>query len=259
MSDLPKNRFKKAIGEGRQQIGLWSALSSAYTTEIIAGSGFDWLCLDAEHSPNDVLNILPQLQAMADSPTSAMVRPPWNDMVLIKRYLDIGAQTLLIPYVQNADEARAAVRSTRYPPQGVRGVSVVSRATGYGRVKNYMANAASEICVIVQVETLEALDHIEDIAAIDGVDGLFIGPSDLAASMGYLGQPGHPEVKSLIEATIPRIKAAGKPAGILTGDMDFAQRCIDLGSVFTAIGVDAAILARETEKLAARFRPILGQ
>ena len=259
MSDLPKNRFKKAIGEGRQQIGLWSALSSAYTTEIIAGSGFDWLCLDAEHSPNDVLNILPQLQAMADSPTSAMVRPPWNDMVLIKRYLDIGAQTLLIPYVQNADEARAAVRSTRYPPQGVRGVSVVSRATGYGRVKNYMANAASEICVIVQVETLEALDHIEDLAAIDGVDGLFIGPSDLAASMGYLGQPGHGEVKRLIEATIPRIKATGKPAGILTGDMDFAQRCIDLGSIFTAIGVDAAILARETEKLAAKFRPVLGQ
>lgn len=259
MSDLPKNRFKKAIGEGRQQIGLWSALSSAYTTEIIAGSGFDWLCLDAEHSPNDVLNILPQLQAMADSPTSAMVRPPWNDMVLIKRYLDIGVQTLLIPYVQNADEAHAAVRSTRYPPAGVRGVSVVSRATEYGRVKNYMAHAASEICVIVQVETLEALDHIEAIAAIDGVDGLFIGPSDLAASMGYLGQPGHGEVKRLIEATIPRIKAAGKPAGILTGDMDFAQRCIDLGSIFTAIGVDAAILARETEKLAAKFRPVLGQ
>ncbi len=255
MSELPKNRFKQAILAGRQQIGLWASLGSAYVTEIIAGSGFDWLCLDAEHSPNDVLTILPQLQAMSGTSTSAMVRPPWNDMVLIKRYLDIGAQTLLIPYVQNAEEAAAAVRYIRYPPEGVRGVSIVSRATNFGRIGDYMAKATSEICLIVQVETLEALDQIEAIAAIEGVDGLFIGPSDLAASMGYLGQPGHSEVKRLIEATIPRVKATGKPAGILTGDLEFAQRCIDIGSIFTAIGTDAAILARETEKLAAKFRP----
>ncbi len=254
MTDLPKNHFKQAIREGRQQIGLWCSIGSAYATEVVANSGFDWLCLDAEHSPNDVLTVLPQLQAMSGSSTSAMVRPPWNDMVLIKRYLDIGAQTLLIPYVQSAEEAAAAVRFTRYPPKGVRGVSLVSRATGYGRIKEYVAKAASEICVIVQVETLEALEQIEAIAAIDGVDGLFIGPSDLAASMGYLGQPGHSEVKRLIEATIPRITATGKPAGILTGDLDFAQRCIDIGSTFTAVGNDIAILARESEKLAARFR-----
>ncbi|MFG1230273.1 4-hydroxy-2-oxoheptanedioate aldolase [Xanthobacter wiegelii] len=252
--DLPRNAFKAALIEGRQQLGLWCTLSSAYATEVVAGAGFDWLLLDTEHSPAELTTVLAQLQAVSAYPVSPVVRPAANDAVLIKRLLDIGAQSLLIPYVQNAEEARAAVAATRYPPDGIRGVSALTRATRFGRVKNYAREAARELCLLVQVETQEALDQIEAIAAVEGVDGIFIGPGDLAASLGHVGDLKHTRVVDAVENAVSHIRAAGKPAGILTGDTAFAKRCIDLGTTFTAIGVDAGILARNLEQLLSAFR-----
>lgn len=252
--DLPRNAFKAALIEGRQQLGLWCTLSSAYATEVVAGAGYDWLLLDTEHSPAELTTVLAQLQAVSAYPVSPVVRPAANDTVLIKRLLDIGAQSLLIPYVQNAEEARAAVAATRYPPDGIRGVSALTRATRFGRVKNYPHAAARELCLLVQVETQEALDQIDAIAAVEGVDGIFIGPGDLAASLGHVGDLKHARVVDAVENAIVRIRAACKPAGILTGDPAFAKRCIDLGTTFTAIGVDAGILARQSEQALASFR-----
>ncbi|MCL8382538.1 4-hydroxy-2-oxoheptanedioate aldolase [Xanthobacter aminoxidans] len=252
--DLPRNAFKAALIEGRQQLGLWCTLSSAYATEVVAGAGYDWLLLDTEHSPAELTTVLAQLQAVSAYPVSPVVRPAANDTVLIKRLLDIGAQSVLIPYVQNAEEARAAVAATRYPPDGIRGVSALTRATRFGRVKNYAHAAAQELCLLVQVETQEALDQIDAIAAVEGVDGIFIGPGDLAASLGHVGDLKHARVVDAVENAIVRIRATGKPAGILTGDPAFAKRCIDLGTTFTAIGVDAGILARQSEQALAAFR-----
>jgi len=251
--ELPVNAFKRAIAGGRQQIGLWCTLSNPYLVELLAGSGFDWLLIDTEHSPTDVVGVLPQLQAAAAYPVSAVVRPASNDPVLIKRLLDLGAQTLLVPYVQNADEAAQAVRSARYAPAGIRGVSALTRATRFGRVAGYGTRCDDELCVLVQVETVEALEQIEAIAAVDGVDGVFVGPADLAASMGLIGQPGHPRVVAAVEDALRRIARAGKPSGVLTSDEQFARRCIEAGSTFTAVGVDAGLIARESAALAQRF------
>lgn len=251
---LPINRFKRAILSGQHQLGLWVSLANSYSAEIVAGSGFDWLVLDTEHSPNDVGSVLSQLQATAAFPVSPIVRPSWNDPVQQKRYLDIGAQTLLIPYVQNEEEAAQAVAGMRYPPHGVRGVGGTMRASGFGRLGNYAQSCEDELCLLVQIETQEGLDNLEKIAAVDGVDGIFIGPADLSASLGHLGDMKHPEVQSTIEDAIRRIRACGKAPGILTFDEALARRYIELGSLFTAVGMDVAVLARETEKLAARFR-----
>jgi 4-hydroxy-2-oxoheptanedioate aldolase len=252
--NLPKNHFKRAIREGRQQIGLWCSLPGSYAAEAVAGSGYDWLLFDTEHSPGDPLTVLAQLQAVAPYDVSAVVRPASNDTVLIKRFLDLGAQTLLIPYVQNAQEARAAVAAMRYPPDGVRGVSGLTRATRFGRIPGYGKRAAEELCLLVQVETREALDQLEAIAAVEGVDGVFIGPADLAASLGHVGDPGHPDVVAAVEDAIRRLRAAGKPAGILTPDTGFAKRCIEIGTIFTAVAIDAGILARGTEAVARQFK-----
>lgn len=251
---LPINHFKRALRAGRQQLGLWVTLSNAYSAEIVAGSGFDWLLLDTEHSPNDVTTVLGQLQAIAPYPTMPVVRPAWNDTVLIKRYLDIGAQTLLIPQVQTEQEARQAVDAIRYAPRGMRGVGGTVRATRFGRVADYMHLCEEELCLLVQVESQQALDNLERIAAVDGVDGMFIGPADLAASLGHPGNPGHPAVQQAVEDAIARIRACGKAPGVLTADEKLARRYIELGTLFTAIGIDSTILARESEKLAARFR-----
>lgn len=251
--ELPVNQFKAKLRAGKSQIGLWCGLPGSYAAEIVAPAGFDWLLFDTEHSPSDVLTVLPQLQAVAPYQVSPIVRPAVNDPVLIKRFLDIGVQTLLIPYVQNAEEAKAAVAATRYPPEGIRGVSALTRATRFGRVANYARNAAQELCVLVQVETREAMAHVEAIASVEGVDGVFIGPADLAASFGYPGQPGHPEVVEAIEKMIGQLKRLGVPAGILTPDETFASRCIELGTLFTAVGIDVALLARGAEQLASRF------
>ena len=251
---LPENRFKRAIAERRQQIGLWCSLPGSYIAEAVAGSGFDWLLFDTEHSPGDVLSVLPQLQAVAPYNVSPIIRPASNDTVLIKRFLDIGAQTLLIPYVQNREEAESAVAAMRYPPDGVRGVSGLTRATRFGRVDGYAKRAHEELCLLVQVETGEALESLEEIATVDGVDGVFIGPADLAASLGFAGEPDHPVVVAAVEDAIKRIEKAGKPSGILTPNTAFAHRCISLGTTFTAVGIDAGILARGTESLARQFQ-----
>ncbi|MBX4867825.1 4-hydroxy-2-oxoheptanedioate aldolase [Rhizobium bangladeshense] len=251
--ELPVNHFKRKLRAGQSQIGLWCGLPGSYAAEIVAPSGFDWVLFDTEHSPGDVLTVLPQLQAVAPYDVSPVVRPAFNDPVLIKRFLDIGVQTLLVPYVQNEEEAKAAVAAIRYPPQGVRGVSALTRATRFGRVPNYARIAEQEICLLLQIETREALDRLEAIAGVEGVDGVFIGPADLAASFGHPGQPGHPDVIAAIEDAIARLKSLGKPAGILTPDETFAARCISLGTLFTAVGVDVALLARGSEALAARF------
>jgi 4-hydroxy-2-oxoheptanedioate aldolase len=252
--DLPANHFKRALKSGKVQIGLWCSLSSHYATELVAGSGFDWILLDTEHSPNDLESVLQQLQAAAPYATHAVVRVPWNDMVTIKRYLDIGAQSILVPYVQNAEEAKAAVAHTRYPPAGVRGVAGATRATRFGRVKDYAKRAHEEICVLVQVETQTALDNLEKIAAVEGVDGVFIGPADLHASLGYTGETNNPKVMPIIDEAIRRIRKAGKAPGILTGVEADARRWLDCGGLFVAVGADTGVLARGTEALAAKFK-----
>ena len=252
--DVPANTFKRALKASKLQVGLWCSLSSHYATELVAGSGFDWILLDTEHSPNDLESVLQQLQAAAPYPTHPVVRVPWNDMVTIKRYLDIGAQSILIPYVQNAEEAKAAVAYTRYPPAGVRGVAGATRATRFGRAKDYAKRAHEEICVLVQVETQTALDQLEKIAAVDGVDGVFIGPADLHASLGYTGETNNPKVMPIIDDAIRRIRKAGKAPGILTGVEADARRWIDCGGLFVAVGADTGVLARGTEALAAKFR-----
>ena len=252
--ELPQNPFKRALKAGKPQIGLWSSLSSNYSVEVIAGAGFDWILLDCEHSPNDLENLLTQLQAAAPYPTHPVVRVPWNDMVTIKRVLDVGAQSLLIPYVSTAEEAKAAVAHTRYPPAGVRGVAGTTRATRFGRVKDYAKRAHEEICVLVQVETQAATDNIEAICAVDGVDGVFIGPADLHASLGYTGEIANPKVKPMIDDAIRRIRKAGKAPGILTPSEADAKHWLGCGGLFVAVGADVGILARGAEALAAKFK-----
>lgn len=252
-TQLPANTFKLALREGRTRIGLWASLCSNIATEVIADAGFDWILIDTEHAPNELPMVLSQLQALVGGTAVPVVRPAWNDLVLIKRLLDIGVQNLMVPYVQTPEEARAAVAATRYPPQGIRGVAVSHRANRYGRVKDYFKRANDEICVLVQIETGLALQNLEAIAAVDGVDGLFIGPSDLAAALGHLGDNGHPEVRAAIEDALKRIRTAGKAPGILAAEAD-ARDWLAAGCVILAVGSDAALLARSSEALAAKFK-----
>lgn len=257
---LPINPFKKALRAGQAQIGVWSTIPSPFVTEMIGGAGYDWALLDTEHTPNDVPLMLSQMQALAAAQpapgrpaTHAVVRPAWNDMVLIKRYLDLGAQTLLLPFVQNADEAREAVDAMRYAPRGVRGMGGSVRASNFGRTTDYIQKVDDELCLLVQVETGEALENLEDIAAVDGVDGIFIGPADLSASLGYPGQPFHPEVTRTINDAIRRIRACGKAPGILMVKEERARECLDLGALFVAVALDTIILREGVDKVASRF------
>jgi 4-hydroxy-2-oxoheptanedioate aldolase len=252
---MPVNTFKQAIAGGRLQVGLWSSLCSNITVEILAGAGFDWLLLDTEHSPNELPMVNAQLQAAAAGGSAhPIVRVPWNDMVTIKRYLDIGAQSLLIPYIETEQQARDAVAFTRYPPDGVRGYAAAARASRFGRVKGYPQVCQDQLCVLLQIETRQGLDNLEKIAAVEGVDGLFIGPGDLSAALGHLGDLKHPEMLAIIDSTIRRIQACGKPAGMLTPDEALARHYIDLGCLFVAVGSDLGLLARRAEELAAKFK-----
>lgn len=252
--ELPRNRFKAALKAGRHQLGIWNNIGGNTVPELLGHAGYDWILLDTEHSPVEPTDILPALQALSSCPdVSPVVRPVVNDAALIKRYLDMGAQSLLVPYVQTVDEARAAVDAMRYPPRGVRGVAGMTRASRYGNIPDYAARAEEELCLVVQVETAEAMERLEDIASVEGVDGVFIGPSDLSASMGFPGQPNHPQVLARIEDAFARLKKIGVPSGILTLDEEFGKRCIELGTGFTAVGLDMALLQNAAKALRARF------
>ncbi|MDQ2064909.1 aldolase/citrate lyase family protein [Xinfangfangia sp. CPCC 101601] len=247
------NTFKRALKAGHSQIGIWNTIAGPVVPELLAGTGFDWILLDTEHSVTDLPDLVPMLQAVAAYPIAPVVRPQANDTVLIKRALDLGAQTLLLPYIQTPAEAEAAVRAMRYAPRGIRGVSGLTRASRFGAIKDYVNRAEDELCLIVQVETGEALSRLEEIATVDGVDAVFIGPSDLAASLGHPGNAGHPDVVSKVEEAILRLKAVGVPSGILTLDQAFARRCLELGTTFTAVGVDMALLRNAALALAKGF------
>jgi 4-hydroxy-2-oxoheptanedioate aldolase len=249
-----RNRFKQALAGGERQVGLWCGMASAMSAEILAGAGFDWIVIDGEHAPNDIPLLVAQLQAMRGGTAEPVFRVPWNEPVIIKRALDAGARSLLIPFVQNAEEARKAVSSARYPPLGIRGVAVVPRANDYGRVRNYHRNAHLDTCILVQIETRSALEEIEAIAAVEGVDGLFIGPSDLAADFGHLADNKHPEVQGAIKDAARRIRAAGRSAGTLSGNLDGVESLFDMGFNFTAAGSDVGLLARSAESVAAQFK-----
>jgi 4-hydroxy-2-oxoheptanedioate aldolase len=251
---LPLNAFKRELHAGRVQFGLWSTLASSYAVEILAGSGFDWLLIDMEHSPTDVASLLSQLQAVAAYPAHPIVRLPSNDMVTTKRVLDVGVQTLLVPHVSTAGEARDAVAFTRYAPAGERGVGGTTRATRFGRVKEYALRAHEEICVLPMVESLEGMKNIEAICAVDGVDGVFIGPGDLSAAMGRPGDSGHPEVLAMIEQGMSRIRRAGKAAGYMSTAEADVRRMVTAGALFCGVGMDAALLAKAADALSAKFK-----
>lgn len=244
MTGVPQNCFKAALRDFRPVRGLWCTIADPMVAEMLAGCGFDWLLFDTEHSPMDPLSVAPMLQAVAPSPAVPVVRPGSLNPVEIKKLLDLGAQSILVPMVQSAEEARLAVASVEYPPKGIRGVSGITRATRFGTVAGYHAGAREEIALIVQVETKAALARIEEIAAVDGVDGIFVGPADLAADMGLPGQPSHPEVQAAVLDAITRIRAAGRPPGLLTLDPSFLSAAEQAGAVFLAGDVDMAALRR---------------
>ncbi len=255
----PVNPFKQALRERRPQIGLWMGLADHYTAEICAGAGFDWLLIDGEHSPNDLRSILQQAQVIAGYPgTNAIARVPVGHghvgAAVIKQYLDLGIQTLLVPMVDTPQQAADVVRAMRYPPDGIRGMGG-ARASRWGRYPSYPKEANAQVCLLVQAETSTALDNLDAIAGTEGVDGVFIGPADLSASLGHVGDPLHAEVQKAIEQSIKRIVKAGKAAGILTTDETLARRYLELGATFVAVGLDNNLLARATSQLAAKFKP----
>ncbi|WP_165664797.1 4-hydroxy-2-oxoheptanedioate aldolase [Metapseudomonas otitidis] len=253
--DMPVNTFKQRLLAGDAQVGLWLGLADPYCAELAANAGFDWLVIDGEHAPNDLRSLLGQLQAVAPYPAQPIIRPPIGDPVLIKQLLDIGVQTLLVPMVDSAAQAAELVRAMRYPPFGIRGVgSALARASRWNSVPGYLDQADEQMCLLVQIENLDGLANLDAIAAVEGVDGVFIGPADLSAAMGYRGNPGHPEVQAAIEDAIARIRQAGKAVGILSADEALARRYLALGCSFVAVGVDTSLLMKALQGLAGRFK-----
>ncbi len=249
-----RNPFKAALQRGDKLIGLWLSMAQPYSAEICATAGLHWLLIDGEHGPNDVRSILAQLQAVAPYPAHPVARAVNGDPALIKQLLDIGVMTLLVPMVDTPEQAAALVAATRYPPQGMRGVgAAVARASRWGAQGDYLETANDDCCLLVQAETVTALQNLERICAVDGVDGVFIGPADLAASMGHRGHPEHPQVLAAIESAIQTIVASGKAAGTLTTDTALARRYLELGAAFVAVGIDVTLLAQGTRRLAAEF------
>ena len=248
------NPFKAALAAKQAQIGLWLSMADPYLAEAAATCGYDWLLIDGEHAPNDLRSTLAALQAMAPYPSQPVVRVVEGSTALIKQMLDIGAKSLLVPMVDTPSQARDIVAATQYPPKGVRGVgSAVGRASQWSSRADYLAVADDEICLLVQAETTTALQNLQAICAVDGVHGVFIGPADLAASMGHRGNPGHPEVQAAIEGAMKTIIASGKAAGTLTSDPALAQRYLDLGCTFVAVGVDVLMFANAARKLRTQF------
>lgn len=248
------NSFKRNLLAGKRLIGCWASLASPITTEVLGVAGFDWILLDGEHSPNDVITFVPQMMALKDSVSAPVVRPSSNNAVEIKRLLDAGFYNFLIPFVQTADEAQRAVAATRYPPEGIRGVSVSTRSNRYGSVANYFQQINQEICVAVQIESPQAVAAIQHIAAVPGVDCIFIGPSDLAAGYGYLGNANHPEVQTAIAQVFTAAKAQGKATGILAPVEADARRYMEMGATFVAVGSDLGMFRSATQAMCDRYR-----
>jgi len=247
------NQFRRDIVARKRLIGCWSSLASPITTEILGLAGFDWILLDGEHAPNDVSTFIPQLMALKDSASAPVVRPSWNDTVLIKRLLDAGFHNLLIPFIESEEEAKRAVAATRYPPAGVRGVSVSQRNNRYGTVPDYLATVNDNLCVLVQIESRSGVNAIDGIARVDGIDGIFVGPSDLAAALGHLGNASHPEVQEAIRHIFARAAAAEKPSGILAPVEADARRYLEWGASFVAVGSDLGLFRGATQGLRDRF------
>jgi 4-hydroxy-2-oxoheptanedioate aldolase len=251
---IPQNHFRDALRAGRPQIGCWVGFADANVAEALAGCGFDWLLLDGEHAPNDPRTVLDQLRALAPYPVQPIVRAVQADVALVKQYLDVGAQTLLIPMVDTPEQAALIVQAMRYPPEGIRGMgAALARASRWNQVDDYLNQANGQMCLLVQAETVLAVQNLKAIAETEGVDGVFFGPADLSASMGYRGQPGHPEVQKVILEGIATVRAAGKAAGILAVDPALAQAYLDAGALFVAVGVDTTLLVKAASELARRF------
>jgi len=251
---IPQNHFRDALRACHPQIGCWVGFADANVAEALAGCGFDWLLLDGEHAPNDPRTVLDQLRALAPYPVQPIVRAVQADVALVKQYLDVGAQTLLIPMVDTPEQAALMVKAMRYAPEGVRGMgAALARASRWNQVSDYLNQANSQMCLLVQAETVLAVQNLKAIAETEGVDGVFFGPADLSASMGYRGQPGHPEVQKVILEGIATVRAAGKAAGILATDPKLAQQYLDAGALFVAVGVDTTLLVKAASELAGRF------
>ncbi|MDO5640603.1 MAG: 2-dehydro-3-deoxyglucarate aldolase [Neisseria sp.] len=247
------NPLRQRLLAGEQLIGCWSALGSPISTEVLGLAGFDWILLDGEHAPNDVLSFIPQLMALKDSRSMPIVRPPQNDPVIIKRLLDIGFYNILVPYVETEADAVRAVASTRYPPVGIRGVSVGHRSNGYGTVPDYFSVINDNIGVLVQIESQAGVDNVEAIAKVEGIDCLFVGPGDLSAALGYLGQPNHPEVQKVIRAIFDCAKRNGKACGILAPVEEDARRYIEWGASFVGVGSDLGVFRAASQQLCNKF------
>jgi 4-hydroxy-2-oxoheptanedioate aldolase len=237
------NRLKSALAEGRPQFGLWQSLGHPYTAEVCAAAGFDWLLFDGEHAPNTVTTLLAQLQAVSAYPVEAVARPPVGDAAIIKQYLDIGFRSLLIPMVSSVEQAEMLVSATRYPPEGIRGVAGLTRASGFGATRDYLANAHKDICLILQIENRAGLAAIGKIAAVEGVDALFIGPSDLAGALGHLGDTAHPEVQAAIAGAIKAARDGGKPSGIFATSIEDARHYVAAGACMISVGSDIGLLS----------------
>ena len=251
---LPPTLPERIRATGRPQIGMWVCSGSALVAEICAGSGLDWLLIDMEHAPNGLGSVLAQLQAVAAYPVAPVVRVPANDPVVLKQVLDLGAQTVLVPMVDTADEAAAAVRAVRYPPDGIRGVgSALGRAARWNRVEGYLTGAAGSVALIAQIETATAVEQADAILATPGVDAVFVGPSDLAASMGLLGRQEHPDVVAAVERVLEAGARAGIPVGVNAFAPATADRYLAAGAAFVLVGADVAVLARSAEGFAERF------
>ena len=252
-SALP-NCFRRDLLAGKRLIGCWSALASPISTEVLGLAGFDWLLLDGEHAPNDITTFVPQLMALKGSRSAAFVRPPANDPIIIKRLLDIGFHNFMIPMVDSAEDARRAVAATRYPPAGMRGVSLSHRSNMFGTVENYYSTINDSITVAVQIETADAVSNIDDMCTVDGIDAIFVGPSDLAAALGHLGNPNHPEVQEAIKHLFERAKANDTPSGILAGVEADARRYLEMGATLVAVGSDLGVFRSGTQALCDKFK-----
>jgi 4-hydroxy-2-oxoheptanedioate aldolase len=251
---IPHNTFRDALKAGKPQIGCWVGFASPDVAEALAGCGFDWLLIDGEHAPNDPRSALDQLRAVAPYATHPVVRAVEANVALVKQYLDVGAQTLLIPMVDTAEQAALMVKATRYAPEGIRGMgAALARASRWNQVDDYLNEANGQMCLLVQAETVEAVKNLKAIAETEGVDGVFFGPADLSASMGHRGQPGHPEVQRVIMDGIATVRAVGKAAGILATDPALAQQYLDAGALFVAVGVDTTLLVKAASGLVERF------